>query len=271
MKKIKNILIIIAIVTLLYAPNKASAAATVASSSQGYSISGSIVITAPTGIQVGDMLVMFCYGKWNTGFNASSSGFTQRITGNNGGEGMTVLSKVAVSADTSAANYTITAGQSEIMGCVMIRATGVTDTWTVTNSQVNIANGVFTSLDITPPAADSLIVMGAWNVPFTATAISGFAMVTSNPTWTIAQQIVGNNGNAIGSGGLAWATRTAVTSTGDLSITDPGTDQQAIAFALAPAVVGPANIKTYLGVATGSVKTLLGVAIASVKTKLGVN
>ena len=42
-------------------------------------------------------------------------------------------------------------------------------------------------------------------------------------------------------------------------------------FTLASAVVGPANVKTYKGLAAASVKTCKGLAVASIKTKKGLN
>lgn len=207
-------------------------AATVASSTQTYGTSPPLTCTKPSGTTSGDLLVMICYGKWNTGFNASCTGFTQRISTNNGGEGMTVLSRLA--DGTEGASFSVTNGQTEIMGVIILRCTGVQDVWTVTNSQNNVTNGVFTTADITPTDANSLLIFAAWNVPYSASDITGYAIVTSNPSWTEAQEIVGNNGNAIGPCGVAWAVRPETSASGDFSITDPGADQQCCVMAIPP-------------------------------------
>lgn len=243
-------------------------AVTVASSTELYDTSPPGDITKPSGVAIGDLLVIIAFGKWNNTFNATCTGFTQVGTANDGGNGLTVLKRVADSSDVSASTYSVTNnGGPEIQMTYMLRITGGTDDFSVLTTQTGVSTGVFSTLDLTPPAANSLIVFAQWNLEYTGNNLAGWAIATSNPTWTTAQSDIGNSGNAFGPTAVVYANRPEVTSTGDFSITDPGADQMAVAFALTPA--STSVIKTINGLAKASSKVVNGLAIASVKTYNG--
>lgn len=231
-------------------------AVTVASSSEMYTASPPGTITKPSGVAVGDILVLVVFGKWNSGQNATCSTFTQFASANTGGEGLTALYRVADSGDVSASNYSVTNGGGEIEMAYMLRITGGVNDFTQYTTQTGVGNGVFSTLDITPNYANSLIVFAQWNVAYTGSLLAGWAIVTSNPSWTVAQEDVGNNGNAFGSSAIVWAVRPEVTSTGDFSITDPGVDQMAVAFVIPPQIdvtVSPAVVEATFTVQDPSV------------------
>lgn len=78
------------------------------------------VITAPTGIQTGDLLVIIATG---TGVNTfTSTGFTSSFSELN----LRVLYKYAVLADESTANYTVSTTANSGMVCSMYRISGYT-------------------------------------------------------------------------------------------------------------------------------------------------
>ena len=210
-------------------------AITVASSSQAaFDSSPPLVITAPTGIQTGDLLVMVIGGTSNT--NAySCSGWTSRAYDGTGGESIAIYTKTAVVADESAANYSWAVSDSEITWGVMLRVTGwdeATETYALASAQ-DSDTAAFTTMDLTPVVANSLIIFGVWQYANGGSvAVGGYAIATSNPTWTEAQEVTGafSRGNC----GVAWAVRPEVTSTGDFSATDSGGSWQAAALIIRP-------------------------------------
>lgn len=216
-------------------------AAAVASSAKGeFDSSPPCVATAPSGIQTGDLLVAFVAGNQNDPTNLSISGWTYVDGITSGGESLAIFKKIAVLADESAANYSVAASDSEIVGAVILRITGASDDFAVRSKQ-EASNGIFTTMDLTPATADSLILFAVFEYDIGNTN-SGYAIVTSNPSWTEAQELTPAFG--IGSLSVAHAIRPEITSTGDFSVTDDGT-YLAIAVALNPIVstsVSPAVV-----------------------------
>lgn len=216
-------------------------AASVASSAKGdFDSSPPCTITAPSGIQVGDLLVAFVAGTSNDPTNYSISGWTYVDGVTSGGESLAMFKKIAVSGDTTAPSYSAEASDAEVTGGIIARVTGAADDFTVRSKQ-EAANGVFTTMDLTPANADSLILFAVFEYDVGNTN-SGYAIATSNPSWTEAQELAG--AFSIGSLSLAHANRPEITSTGDFSVTDNGT-YLAIAVALSPIVstsVSPAVV-----------------------------
>ena len=216
-------------------------AITVASSSQAaFDSSPPLVITAPSGIQTGDLLVMVIGGTSNT--NAySCSGWTSRAYDGTGGESIAIYTKTAVLADESATDYTWAVSDSEITWGIMLRVTGwdSSDTLALASAQ-DSDTGAFTTMDLTPTVANSLIIFGAWQYNNGGSdTISGYAIATSNPSWTEAQEVTGafSRGNSA----VAWAVRPEITSTGDFSVTDVGFMQGA-ALVIKPLVTPDINL-----------------------------
>lgn len=212
-------------------------AITVASSSKMNYASGSTTqtITAPTGIQTGDLLICIIAGTSNDAASYSMTGFTLVKKSAAGGESIAMFRKTAVLADESAANYTIGIADSEIVGAVMLRITGwsTNEDFTRATEQSLVTNGVFDTLDLTPTQANSLIIFGVYAVTNFST-VAGYAIATSNPSWTTAQTIAG--AFSTGETGVAWAVRPEVTATGDFSFTDSGDSQKGIALVIAPKI-----------------------------------
>lgn len=94
--------------------------------------SSSIVVTAPTGIQVGDLLIICAGGGGSIGGTVypTSTGFTASIEhlydpgGALSAGHIALLYKIAVSADTTAPNYTVAMSDAELGGVAMLRVTG---------------------------------------------------------------------------------------------------------------------------------------------------
>jgi hypothetical protein len=208
-------------------------AITVASSSKGeYDSSPPCVVTAPTGIQVGDLLVCFAGGKQNDPTFLSITDFTYLDGITTGGESLVVLYKVAVTADTTASDYSVASSDAEVTGAVMLRITGWSTNDTLTNKATqSVSNGVFTTLDLTPTVANSLILFAAFEYTAAGGAIGGYAIATNNPSWTEAQEVA--PAFSIGGLGVAYAVRPEITATGDFSITDTGS-QLGISLVIAP-------------------------------------
>lgn len=91
--------------------------------------SGSLTVTSPTGISEGDLLILII-GKFN-GYNTANlsvpSGFTQsvvyqRASGNT--LSISLYYKIAVTADESATDYTVTDSDTAMVGIAMLRITG---------------------------------------------------------------------------------------------------------------------------------------------------
>jgi len=148
----------------------------------------SVVITKPTGLAVGDLMVAVIasiatevdgFGSW-----------TQRGQSSNSSAGVTLFEKIADAGDVAASNFTFTAtGASEMAGAI-IRATGnipapfdFGDGEEDNNNTPDITQPVF-SLSDTPDFNGSLLVMGlmAHGTDGVGT-MSSYAINGTNPTW----------------------------------------------------------------------------------------
>ena len=217
----------------------------VESYSSGSSTSGSLTLTAPSGIQEGDLLVLI----GNTGSSTTSitsTGFTESFYEEYDGPGgiddcgVRVLYKIAVLADESAANYTIT-GQSGLATiAAMLRISGwntgdpiysrtASGGYSSTNftiskssiSQTRLAQQIGIMIFASYEAADSDYYGDMSNITLTST--------DANPTFTEVCNIksVSNNVSGLSSQsfGVAYCTTTSdATVTGwsfDLTEYDP--------------------------------------------------
>jgi hypothetical protein len=212
------------------------------------------------------LLIIAVAGKSNNPSTYSISGFSTLKLSATGGEVCGMFYKVAVLADESATTYSVTVGDSEVTSAIMLRVTGWDSGQTLTTltSTQYVSNGIFTTMDLTPSVANSLIIFFAF-VPQNGGTVSGYAIATSNPTWTVAQTVSG--AFSTGQNGLAWAVRPETTSTGDFSITDSLDGQYGIAAIIAPTVAsGPANLKSYDTNLKSNIKSINTNVIANIKS-----
>lgn len=149
-------------------------------------VNDELVITKPTGLAVGDMMIAHLFSK--TTSNAwTATGWTL-ITSSNTADHVAYY-KVATSDDTSATNFTFTRTGSELVGGAIIRLTGASTTFyydadvdndnTASGSPVTFSGGV-------TPAANSLLLFltGSHGTGGATITTSSYAIATSNPTWT---------------------------------------------------------------------------------------
>lgn len=179
-----------------------------------YQSSSTLVINKPTGLAVGDLMVSVVSGNTATGFTPPS-GWTELVD-----DGTTtptaVAYKVATSGDVAASDFTWSCGSATDSGGCIIRISGATTIIANTSPQNDNANGTHTwEAPITPSATDSMLLMVV-STP-TSFAASGYAIVTSNPTWT--ELMDENTTSPDIMLAVAYAIRPQVTSTGNFSAT----------------------------------------------------
>lgn len=173
--------------------------------------STSLVISKPSGVAVGDLLLIVSSGAGNTGYPLST-GFTRILErGVNGNEDTCVglLYRIADASDVSASNYTITNidGGSQMGGACMLRVTG----WTTGNplfgsstaeAVVDLSSYSLgaSGLSISRPSQQLLIIAGIHMSEDNYADYSAYTITSSdaNPTWTI----VSNNVDFTTSAGL---------------------------------------------------------------------
>lgn len=178
------------------------AVASTASASQ--SGSSSVSVTAPTGIQVGDLLVIVAVtgGGTSSEFSISSTGFSESFKSYHDPGGGTsackvsFLYKIAVSADTSAGSYSVSYNGSG-GAAAMFRITG----WTAGDPfahAIKATNGIYQDGSITindsvslTRVSQQLIIMAGLTAETFDDAGGTFSFASyqitssdSNPSWT---------------------------------------------------------------------------------------
>jgi len=192
----------------------------VRSTSSASFTTGSVVITKPSGLAVGDLMVVCSYvinGIHLTepvGFNVINS-VSNTAVGR-------LYYKFADSSDVAASNFTFTNGGGGNAAAHMLAITGANTTTPASISATatgSSASATF-SLSVTPDENDSLLIfhVGAYVGSGSSITSSGYSIVTSNPSWT---ESVDQNVNSSNSGqmAVAYASRSAKTATGDASVT----------------------------------------------------
>lgn len=200
----------------------ASHSATTATASQ------SVVITKPTGLAAGDLMIAHI-GKRASGGSPTIdtlSGWTSLENAANGNIRVHVQYKIASAGDASATDFTFTGGGSGTVhtGGTIYRITGQA-TVTVIDASADLTTWTGTSanlaIGVTPSRASDLLLIltgsgeGNSGQPNTTT----YAIATSNPSWTE------DYDTSIDVGGSAYicnltgahATRPEVTATGNVS------------------------------------------------------
>ena len=213
------------------------------SSSTSIAASATCVITKPTGLAVGDVMVAFVGGLANAAATYTApAGWTAIQGQSNGAESCRAFYKVADSSDVSAPNFTFN-GDGDYIGGGMVRIDGQAALYSNSSTQIE-TSGVFGSADLTPDAANSLLLFMAMYVS-SSSDLDSYACATSNPTWT---EVFDMHTTAPGTDfglAMAYASRPEITSTGDFSCADNG-QVMGIFMSLAPIV----NASTTAGVIT---------------------
>lgn len=241
---------------------------------------GTLTITKPTGLAVGDLMLAFCSGKEGANSWLDETGWTAPAeTMNADGVISRVYAKIADAGDVAAANFTFDCQDTNAVVGLMYRISGAT-----TNlARIKIssalggsgASATQTYANTITPDADSLIFLH-FTVKDVAPTNSTYAIANNNPgSWT--EQLDRQNTNLTDCAAAnASATRPEATATGNASCTWSsgsvnGTSSLGIQVSVPPPAVGPTGVKTFDGVTQSTgVKTYEGVALASVKSVLGV-
>jgi hypothetical protein len=194
-------------------------AVTVASSSTAYSASGtSLVITKPSGLAVGDLMLAGIRNDDGGNGITLPSGWTILVSTFNPFSFVYTHYKYADSGDVAASNFTWTAQNSTIMAGGILRVTGaspVIGSAYLAGAQTNTASPSFVT-GVTPTRANSLLVIFLFSMQNSNASMGGYAIATSNPTWTEQFDITMASQESFSA---AWAVRPQTTSTGAWSAT----------------------------------------------------
>jgi hypothetical protein len=203
-----------------------------------------ITLTKPTGVAVGDLLVaVISRDIGDFGTDTPPSGWTiLRTDQNSGAHYVSIYYKIATSTEVAASDFTfvnaVTLSPNMAAAGIIFRITGHspgTPIW-ASAADVSIDNTAAPSFSnsITPAIANSMLFIVASGYD-NNNAIGGYAIATSNPSWTEVLDQTANPGTNM-SLSIATATRPEVTATGNSSVTggDVTTDWVGILFAIPP-------------------------------------
>lgn len=188
-------------------------------SSTGFVGDGSAVVTKPSGLVAGDVMIVTLCSASSSATIDSPSGWTLLASGSpETGTVYAVYYKVADSSDVAASDFTFTftnGGTNTEYGSIVALSDSAVDFVTDTGTSAN-AGAVYTG-GITPPQASSFLYMigisGSQAHP-----VDSYNVTTSNPTWTERDEkntSVENDATVA----IASAIRTEATATGDFGMT----------------------------------------------------
>lgn len=204
----------------------------------------SVVVTKPTSLAVGDLMLGQVAARDNSGGSVSitpPSGWSVLTTESDSGNGIRFETyyKVATSGDVAASNFTWTATGAEGMVGAISRFTNPSSTTPIDQSQDSLGSGAgYTSLSgITPTKAAGTMVIFAFYLATTSGTTSTYAIATNNPTWTEAYDLnINPDVNARVGISMAYAHRPELTATGSVSaVASVGLTRSTLAIVNLPA------------------------------------
>ena len=210
------------------------AVAYVSQNNSGWVTSTSTDVPKPAGLAVGDLLIAYMSSNGNS--VALPSGFSEAasFTATDGTLLATFLAyKIADAGDVAATNFTFNVGASAKNFCAIVRVSGNVNLGSllVANSgrTDNTATPALTG--ITPNSRGDSLILQFWSG--ICSSISGYAIATSNPSWTEVYDI-SDSGQTVA---LAWAVRPQTTATGNFSCAggSGSSDWAGFIIAIAPA------------------------------------
>lgn len=246
-----------------------------------------ITVTKPTGLDVGDLMVVHLSRSDNDQNSRtwSLAGWTTATDtqGNDtgiGSSGIAALYKIADSSDVAAANFTFTVSSAaDLIAGVIYRISGHS-----ISAPINASSGVFVNNDetpslantITPTFADCLLLMLVHHYAGSSTikVTSDYAIATDNPTWTEAYD--NHNSTTLTIAG-AYANRPQTTATGNSSFVSDGdatTDCASLIIAIKPLqdvniTADVLNVTVSLPAPT--VQTGVNVSVGVLNVTIGIN
>jgi len=196
---------------------------------------GTITITKPVSLAVGDLLMAAVWADRDGGSSASlntPAGWTleREQSGGSGNAALAIYTKRAESGDVAAADFTFTAGGStfalSMIGHLM-RFTNAGYAMGSTSLNTGAATTTLTLSGFTPTPAranSTYVIAMARSFGITPGAFSSVSIATSNPTWTnrASTTVTGSTTNSRMA--VFTAVRTETTATGDATLTYATTD-----------------------------------------------
>lgn len=194
-------------------------------SSQSATGSSSVVITKPVSTVVGDLLIAVINTQ-NT-ISSAPSGWTKLTNKTDSvGSNIYLYYVIATSTEVSATDFTWSASSNHMAGGIL-RITGDfhSSPFDIYSSDDDVSTTTPTYTEtITPQTPDSLLLLCVGSGISTGTTsgvtASGYAITTSNPTWTESFDVThftGSSGDSQCS--VAYATRPQITATGNATVT----------------------------------------------------
>lgn len=190
--------------------------------STAFASAQTVVITKPTGVAVGDLLLAFIYhievsvtppAGWST--LATDDDVTGKITS---------FYKIATSTEVAASNFTFDQGSTNEIAGGMLRIDGHSAGSPVWDSgfddQTNGGTTPLLTMGVITSIANSLLV-GCIACSAGTGVVSAFAVATSNPSWTEAFQHTTTDSVDF-TFAVYYATRPELTDTGDVSASFTG-------------------------------------------------
>ena len=232
----------------------------------------SVVITKPTGLAVGDLLVAGIHGNDDNGSTVAlttPAGWTldeaQTVDTNSGV--LSVFTKTADSADVAASNFTFasTGDAARNMQGGLLRISNFGILAGETSSNGSGAASTLTSTGFTPTRANTLFVaFTGLSSTGTGSTVTSFTLTTSNPTWTERADFTEAIATKFISFGVHTATRPETTDTGTITVTynQNSSQRMMIVLALSPKVNGSVtpitkvNGYAYTGVQSAKVNAI---------------
>jgi hypothetical protein len=182
----------------------------------------SCVVTKPTGLAVGDLMV----GHLGVSASASPvadlpSGWTSVINTSNGNHRARAFYKIADSSDVAASDFTFTgSGTDCIIGGAIYRINGqgVTTVIDASNSTTFSGTSIDVNAAVTPTRANDILLalISGNSINLDGSMTGTIAVATDNPTWTEDYDMNLGSGNLPMVGGHS-NSRAATTSTGNIS------------------------------------------------------
>lgn len=178
----------------------------------------SVVITKPSGLVVGD--IMFAFIMNENGVSAAPSGWTLIAPASI--DRTNVYYIIATATEVAATDFTWTIN-SGAFGGVITRTSApfnISSPYQVSATTVSTTATPSFAIGLTPATADSLLLFytGYRYSGGTTATMSGQAIATSNPSWTEIYDSSVTAGQKFGAA-VAWASRNAVTATGNATVT----------------------------------------------------
>ena len=211
------------------------------------------VVTKPTGLTAGDLIVAIIAVRSSSITITPASGFTADIseTGQTGVQ-IRTFSKIADGTDAAATDFTFTLSASERNKGAIVRISGsATSSWLNTSSK-NFSNSNSTTADtgtVTPSVANCMFILTSANTQSSAN-YSAWAMATSDPGFTEIMDAFYSDAQNIHLGIAISAIRPETTGTGNFTLTQGNETQTTIALAFAPSTGDEVRLLTLLGVGT---------------------